>query len=123
MEKLAFSLVVESRKLRLYFQAYQISVLTKYLLKQILQRPDSSGRLLKWAIKLAQFNIKYKPRSIVKGQALEDFITEFVGPVDEPVSLVFLVWELFVDGSSSEYGSGVGVFLISPEGHKIPYAL
>ena len=28
-----------------------------------------------------------------------------------------------MDGSSSEHGAGAGILLISPEGHKIPYAL
>ncbi|XP_052196167.1 uncharacterized protein LOC127803734 [Diospyros lotus] len=123
MEKLAFSLVVASRKLRPYFQAHQISVLTKHPLKQILQKPDSSDRLLKWAIELAQFNIKYKPRTAIKGQILADFVAEFTEPTEEPAPPTSPVWELFVDGFSSEHGSGDGVLLVSPEGHKIPYAL
>ena len=36
MEKLAYCQVVVSRKLRPYFQAYHINMLTKYLLKQVL---------------------------------------------------------------------------------------
>ena len=67
MEKLAYSLVVASRKLRLYFQAHQIGVLTKYPLKQILQKPDLSVRLLKWSIKFAQFDLEYKARLAIKG--------------------------------------------------------
>ncbi|GFS36997.1 hypothetical protein Acr_00g0049130 [Actinidia rufa] len=39
-------------KLRHYFQAHSIIVLTDQPLKQILQRPDTSGRLLKWSIEL-----------------------------------------------------------------------
>ncbi|XP_052176651.1 uncharacterized protein LOC127790956 [Diospyros lotus] len=67
MEKLAYCLVTASRKLRPYFQAHQIDVLTKYPLKQILQKPDTSGRLLKWAIELAQFDLEYRPRTAIKG--------------------------------------------------------
>ena len=36
MEKLIYCLVVALRKLRPYFEAHQIDVLTKYLLKQVL---------------------------------------------------------------------------------------
>ena len=55
---------------------------------------------------------------------LEDFIAKFIGSVEEESdSSIILIWELYVDGSSSEHGSGVGVLLISPKGHKIPYAL
>ncbi|GFY92947.1 hypothetical protein Acr_08g0013430 [Actinidia rufa] len=45
-------------------------------LKQILQRPDTSGRLLKWSIELSEFHIEYKPRTAIKAQALSDFIVE-----------------------------------------------
>ena len=41
----------------------------------------------------------------------------------EPGPSEIPTWELYVDGSSSEHGVGAGVFLMSPEGHKIPYAL
>lgn len=56
MEKLAYYLVVALRKLRPYFQAHRVDVLTKYPLKQVLQKPDSSGCLLKWAMELVQFD-------------------------------------------------------------------
>ena len=53
-----------------------------------------------------------------------DFIAEFIGPVkEESDSLVIQIWELFVDGSSNDHRSGVGVLLINLERHKIPYAL
>lgn len=73
MEKLAFCLIIASRKLMPYFQAHSIHVLTNYPLKQMLQKPDASGRLLKWAVELSKFDISYKPRTAVKGQALADF--------------------------------------------------
>ncbi|XP_052199602.1 uncharacterized protein LOC127806391 [Diospyros lotus] len=95
----------------------------QYPIYYILQKPDSSGRLLKCAIELAQFNIKYKPRTAIKGQILADFVAKFIGPAEEPAPPTSSVWELFVYGSSSEHGSRAGVLLVSPEGHKIPYAL
>ena len=124
MEKLAYSLVVASRKLRPYFQAHAIEIPTKYPLKQVLQKPDASGRLLKWAIELAQFEIEFKPRTAIKGQVLADFVAEFTGSSnDEPESSEGPFWELYVDGSSSEQKAGAGIMLISPEGHKILSAL
>ena len=80
MEKLAYCLVIISKKLQPYFQAHQIEVLTKYQLKQILQKPDTSGRLLKWAIELAQFDVQYKLMIVIKGQVLDNFIAEFTRP-------------------------------------------
>lgn len=77
MEKLALSLVIASRKLRPYFQAHSVHVLTNFPLRQVLQKPDASGRLLKWAVELSEFDIIYAPRTAIKGQALADFVVEF----------------------------------------------
>ena len=61
MEKLALALVIPSRKLRSYFHSHTIHVLTNYPLRQVLQKLDASGRLLKWAIELSQFDIEFVP--------------------------------------------------------------
>ena len=47
MEKLALALVATSRKLRPYFHSHTIWVLTNYPLRQVLQKLDASGCLLK----------------------------------------------------------------------------
>ena len=77
MEKLILVLVTTSIKLRPYFQAHTFEVPTEYPIKQILHKLETSGRLIKWAIELSEFDIRYKPRTAVKGQILVDFIMEF----------------------------------------------
>ena len=77
MEKLIMALVTTSRKLQPYFQAHTVEVPTEYPMKQILHKPETSGKLMKWAIELSEFDIRYKPRTEVKGQILVDFIIEF----------------------------------------------
>ena len=147
LEKLALALVVASRKLRSYFHAHSIEVLTNYPLRQALQKPEALGRLLKWAIELGQFDVNACPKTSIKGQALVDFIVEFtyattvevVWMVDDtealkvvemgnkedcaPIQEETQQWTLYVDGISNENGSRAGIILISPEGHKIHYAL
>ena len=59
MEKLALALVIASRKLSSYFHSHTICILTNYSLRQVLQKPDASGHLLKWAIELSQFDIEF----------------------------------------------------------------
>ena len=81
MEKLILALVTTSRKLRPYFQAHTIEIPTEYLMRQVLHKPETSGRLIKWAIELSEFDIRYKPRTTVKGHILADFIMEF-GPTE-----------------------------------------
>ena len=77
MEKLILALVTIARRLRTYFQDHTIEIPTEHPMKQILHELETSGRLIKWAIKLSEFDIRYKPRTAVKGQVLVDFIMEF----------------------------------------------
>ena len=77
LEKLGLVLMVASRKLRLYFHTNLIEVLTNYPLHQVLQKPEASGRLLKWAIELGQFEVNFHPRMTIKGQALSNIIAKF----------------------------------------------
>ena len=83
IEKLVLALVITSRKLRPYFHSHTIHVLINYPLRQVLQKPDASGHLLKWAIELSQFDIEFVPLPAIKGQALADFIAEFTTPTTE----------------------------------------
>ena len=77
MEKLILAMVTAARKLRPYFQAHTIEVPMEYSMKQVLHKPETSGRLMKWAIELSEFDIRYKPKTSIKGQVLVDFIMEF----------------------------------------------
>ncbi|KAM2191685.1 hypothetical protein PS2_027206 [Malus domestica] len=82
IEKLALTLVMSARKLRPYFQAHFIIVLTNHHFRQILQSLDTSGRIIKWAIALGEFDISYQPKPAEKGQAVADFIADFTYHVD-----------------------------------------
>lgn len=66
-----------ARKLRHYFQENPIKVVSHALLTDIINNKDATGRVVKWAIKLLPFEIKYKPHSTIKSQALADFILEW----------------------------------------------
>lgn len=79
MEMLAFALVVATRRLRMYFQAHPIKVLTEHPHRRIVHKLDCSSRLVNWSIELSKFDINYMPRVGMKGQVLEDFIAEFIG--------------------------------------------
>lgn len=47
MKKLALTLIIFARRLRTYFQAHLIQVITDNSLKLVSTKPDHSGRLLK----------------------------------------------------------------------------
>ncbi|KAL5576459.1 hypothetical protein UlMin_018158 [Ulmus minor] len=127
IEKLALALMVAARKLRPYFQAHTIIIPTKFPLKQVFQKPEASGRLAKWSIELGEFDIQFKPRTAIKGQALADFIAEFTYTPEMSEKLTTQTqnsqWKLYVDGSSTETSSGAGIILVSPDGVKLSCAV
>lgn len=119
MEQTALALRCVARKLRPYFQAHQIIVLTNQPLRSILHKPDLSGRMLKWAIELSEYGIKYQPRLSTKGQVMADFITEILQSSQLTESSKEGWWILHVDGTSRASGLGVGLLLQSPTKEQI----
>ncbi|KAL0373695.1 UNVERIFIED_CONTAM: hypothetical protein Sradi_3285200 [Sesamum radiatum] len=83
LEKLTLALVIIARKLRPYFQSHKVVVLTNHPLKHVMTRPDASGRLIKWAVGLGEYDIEYQVRIAIKAQALVDFIVEFKGEQEQ----------------------------------------
>ena len=83
MEKLAFALVTVARKLKPYFQAYTVNVLTDKPLRRAMSNPEAAGRLALWAIELSEFDIQYRPWTAIKGQIVADFIAEFTHDEDK----------------------------------------
>ncbi|GKE30316.1 reverse transcriptase domain-containing protein [Tanacetum coccineum] len=103
MEKLVLELVFSAKRLRRYFQTHPIAVITDQPIKQIISRPNVSGRLQKWSVMLGEHNITYRPRTSVKGQILADFLVEKPDEAPPDTSVVEIPqepWILFTDGSS-----------------------
>ncbi|GJW20302.1 reverse transcriptase domain-containing protein [Tanacetum coccineum] len=103
MEKLVPSLVFAAKRLRRYFQAHPIAVIIDQPIKKIMSRPNVAGRLQKWSVMLGEHNITYRPRTLVKGQILADFLIE--KPDENPPTTPVVAtspepWTLFTDGSS-----------------------
>jgi hypothetical protein len=59
-QKLAYGVFLASRKLRHYFYDHKITVVSKAPLKDIINNSDATGRVAKWGIELASFDIDYK---------------------------------------------------------------
>ncbi|GKV48760.1 hypothetical protein SLEP1_g55555 [Rubroshorea leprosula] len=121
-EKAALAVVTSARKLRPYFQSHPIIVLTDQPLRQILQKLECSGRLIKWAVELGEFEITFQQRSAIRAQALADFIVECT-PCPSTSNPEPNDWTLYVDGASNSKGSGADALLIGPEGYRSEHAL
>ena len=67
LEKAILVVMHATRKLPHYFQSHTVVVLTQLPLKYLLRSADYIGRIAKWGTILGAFDIKYMPRTFVKG--------------------------------------------------------
>ena len=73
MQKLLFGLLMASRKLHHYFQAHEITVVTRFPLQRILHNPDATGRIVEWALELSSFGLKFESTSTIQSRVLAEF--------------------------------------------------
>ena len=83
LERAILAVVHVTRKLPHYFQSHTIVILTQLSLKSLLRSADYTGRIAKWGTILGAFDIKYMPRTSVKGQVLADLVAEFIETLGE----------------------------------------
>ena len=102
-----------TKKFQPYFQAHTIVVLTSSPIRAILHKPDTSGRLLKWAVELSELDIKYRPRISIKGQVLANFIVERTEARKQEMDKE--KWVLETNGSSQAQGESVGIIMKSSD--------
>jgi len=57
IEKLTFTLVITARKLKPYFQAHTMIILTDKPLRRAMSNPEAVERMALWAIELSEFDI------------------------------------------------------------------
>ena len=84
-----------------------------------------SEKLLKWSIKLSQFDITYLLRRALQGQTLAYFISKFTTSDDYPKNSgePSNRWRTYTDGTSNNRLSNIEVALMTPEERTIRYAL
>jgi hypothetical protein len=85
--KLLYAIFVAFRKLRHYFQAHKIVVVTSYPLRAILHNSKATGNIAKWVAELAGFQLDFQPRHAVKSQVLADFVAEWTPAPSVPGGL------------------------------------
>lgn len=123
VDKLALAIIISGRRLRPYFQAHPIVILTDQPLPQTLGKPDVSGRLVKWFVELGEFDNKYWPRTTIKGQAVAEFATELTTLVLQEKTLKLKLWQIYVDGSSNHEAEEVGLVIEILEEEHIEFEI
>ena len=93
--------------------------------------------MAKWAVKLGEFDIQYRPQPSMKAQILADFVAECTISDNEPEDTdgntikedttpdpnLELTWVLYIDGASDVQGSRAGLILKNFEWIVIEYVL
>jgi hypothetical protein len=77
IQKLLYVVVLAWRKLRHYFEAHPVTVVSSFPLGGILRNPDAVGRIVKWSVELMGETLAYAPRKAIKSQILADFVAEW----------------------------------------------
>ena len=123
MQKLLYTILITSRKLRHYFQVHNVKVVSSFLLGDILHNSDANGRVINWSMDLGALSIEFLPHSTIKSQALADFIAEWTKIQDPPPDERPEHWVMYFDGALNLDGAGAGILFISPRGEQLQYVL
>jgi hypothetical protein len=99
------------------------TVVTGFLIGDILHNKEAIGRIAKWACELGAHDIEFRPRTTIKTQALVDFVSELTEQQvpDNPETAE--VWRMYFDGSLRLQGAGAGIHFIAHGGEQLKYAL
>jgi hypothetical protein len=123
IQQLLYAVVFARCKLRYYFEAHPVIVVSSFLLAEIIREPDAAGRIAKWSVELMGKTLTYAPRKVIKSQILADFVAEWMDTQLPPLLMQAECWTLYFDGSVMKTGAGTCLLFISPLGEHMRYAL
>jgi hypothetical protein len=72
--KALYAVVLARRKLRHYFEAHPVTVVSCFPLGEIIRNPDVAGRITKWSVEFMGEAFAYASRKAIKSQILADFV-------------------------------------------------
>jgi hypothetical protein len=77
IQKLLYVVVLTRRKLRHCLEAHPVTVVSSFLLGEIIRNLDAAGRIAKWSVELMGETLAYAPCKAIKSQILADFVAEW----------------------------------------------
>jgi hypothetical protein len=96
IQKLLYTVVLARRKLRHYFEAHPVTMVSSFPLGEIIHNPDAVGTVAK----------------AIKSQILVDFFAEWTDTQLLLPQIQAECWTLHFDGSDMKTGAGVGLLFI-----------
>jgi hypothetical protein len=120
LEKIAYAVVMATRKLRHYFEAQRVTVLIDQTLNDHFINKEASSRIAKCATELSENTIDFGKRSAIKSQVLADFMVDWTSPSNAVQDEELVpVWEMRCDGAWGRKGAGIASIVTSPVGVKL----
>jgi ribonuclease HI len=123
VQKLLYAVVLARRKLRHYFEAHPVTVVSSFPLGEIIRNLDVAGRIAKWLVELMGETLTYAPRKAIKSQILAVFVTEWTDTQLPLPQIQTECWTFYFDGSVMKTGAGAGLLFVSPLGEHMRYAV
>ena len=131
LKRVCIAIFYASQRLRHYFLAYKVHLMTKsYAIKSLLRQPILSSRIAQWLLQLSQYDLKAGTPKAGKSQVIADLLAQF--PREEEFLLNDKVprevataevtakeWVMRYDGSFTADSRDVGVFLYHREGEIV----
>jgi hypothetical protein len=123
IQKLLYAVVLTRRKLRHYFEAHPVTVVSSFPLGEIIRNPDAAGKIAKWSVELMGETLAYAPRKAIKSQILANFVAEWTDTQLPSPQIQAECSTLYFDGSLMKTVAGVGLLSISPLGEHMRYVV
>nr|AAK43513.1 putative gag-pol precursor [Oryza sativa Japonica Group]AAP54915.1 retrotransposon protein, putative, Ty3-gypsy subclass [Oryza sativa Japonica Group] len=124
IQKMLYAVIMTSRKLRHYFQAHRVTVVSSFPLGEVVRNKDVVGRIAKWVVELSQFDVHFLPRIAIKSQVLADFVADWTMPDNKSDNQGDNeTWTMAFDGALNSQGAGAGFILTSPSGDQFKHAI
>ena len=133
-ERACLSLVYATQKLRNYFMAHTVHLMTKsHPIRTLLQRPVLSEKLAQWLLQLSEYEIVPITPKAIKSQAIADLLAQLPGKDASSINdevpgkvgevafakISDVIWTLRFDGSSTVFGGRARVVLTKEGGDKL----
>jgi hypothetical protein len=115
VKKLLYAVLMTTRKLKHFFLAHTIQVISDRPFSRVLESKEAMGRIAQWAMEISQYDIEFISQQAIKSQALTDFIMERTDLGLRGIDELPDHWVMYFDGSYTLKGAWACVVLIPPK--------